>query len=204
MMLSCLLHTLASLYVAKPNTFSNIETPKVRSTKESSEPAPTRVQRTPTVLTHEQESAVISRYLDLAVQERLQRSNASAIYNSTTPNKHESANMGCSHSFSKAFDNIKHNAKNKLPDNIAHRITFSPTIPHYCCNLCLPYITANVATKECIRDLTTDHLRLFFCELHHILLVNDATISDNDDSIEYIQCMQHTCYNKLSYGQLTR
>jgi hypothetical protein len=57
---------------------------------------------------------------------------------------------------------------------------------------CLRYITANLATKECIRDFTTDHLRHFFRELHPALFVNAATISDNDDSIEYIQCMQHT------------
>ena len=57
---------------------------------------------------------------------------------------------------------------------------------------CFHYITANLATKECIRGLTTDHLRHFFRELHPVLLVNDATITDNDDSIEYIQCMQHT------------
>jgi hypothetical protein len=57
---------------------------------------------------------------------------------------------------------------------------------------CLRYITANLATKECIKDLTADHLRHFFRELHPVLLVNAATISDNDDSIEYIQCMQHT------------
>jgi hypothetical protein len=55
------------------------------------------------------------------------------------------------------------------------------------------YNTANLETKECIRDLTSDHLRHFFRELHPVLLVNDATISaDNDDSIEYIQCIQHT------------
>jgi hypothetical protein len=51
---------------------------------------------------------------------------------------------------------------------------------------CLRYITANLATKECIRDLSTDHLRHFFRELHLVLLVKDATIPDNDDSIEYI------------------
>ncbi len=57
---------------------------------------------------------------------------------------------------------------------------------------CLRYITANLATKQFIRDLTTDHLRHFFRENHPVLLVNAATISDTDDSIEYIQCMQHT------------
>jgi hypothetical protein len=43
----------------------------------------------------------------------------------------------------------------------------------------LHYITANVATEECIGHLTNDHLRHFFRELHPVLLVNDATISDN-------------------------
>ncbi len=38
---------------------------------------------------------------------------------------------------------------------------------------CLCYTTANLATKECIRDLTTDHLRHFFRELHPVLLVNE-------------------------------
>jgi hypothetical protein len=57
---------------------------------------------------------------------------------------------------------------------------------------CQCYITANFATKECIRDLRTDHLCLFFCEPHPVLIVNDATMSDNNDSIEYIQSMQHT------------
>jgi hypothetical protein len=59
-------------------------------------------------------------------------------------------------------------------------------------SFCLSYITANLATKECIRDLTSDDLHHFFHDLHPVLLVNDATISDNYDSIEYIQCMQHT------------
>ena len=51
---------------------------------------------------------------------------------------------------------------------------------------CLHYITANLATKECIRDLMTDNLRHFFRELHLVLLVNDATISENDNRVEYI------------------
>jgi hypothetical protein len=57
---------------------------------------------------------------------------------------------------------------------------------------CVYYMTANLASKECIRDLTIDHLRHFFQELHPVLLVNAATISDNDGSFEYVQCMQHT------------
>jgi hypothetical protein len=63
---------------------------------------------------------------------------------------------------------------------------------------CLRYINANLAAKECIRDLTSDHLRCFFCELHPVLVVNAATISDNDDSIEYIQCMKHTLNRKTN------
>jgi hypothetical protein len=49
----------SSLYVAMPNTSSNIETTTVKVAKKSSKPAPTRVQRAPTALTPEQESAVI-------------------------------------------------------------------------------------------------------------------------------------------------
>jgi hypothetical protein len=50
-----------SLNVAKPNTSTKIETPKVKSTKKSSEPAPPSSTRSPMVLTPEQESAIISR-----------------------------------------------------------------------------------------------------------------------------------------------
>ena len=100
----------------------------MRPTTQSSEPAPTRVQHTPTALTPEQESAVISRYLDLAVQERLQSSNASAIYDSTSPNEHELTKLVAPIHFSKPRT-INHNAKNKLRDNITHRITFSPITP---------------------------------------------------------------------------
>ncbi|KAI2513211.1 hypothetical protein MHU86_1249 [Fragilaria crotonensis] len=59
-------------------------------------------------------------------------------------------------------------------------------------SFCLRYIQSDAATKKCIRDLTTDHLRHFFRELHPVLTVDHTTIADNDDSIEYIQCMQHT------------
>jgi hypothetical protein len=31
---------------------------------------------------------------------------------------------------------------------------------------CLCFIAANLATKECIRDLTTDHMQHFLRELH--------------------------------------
>jgi hypothetical protein len=62
---------------------------------------------------------------------------------------------------------------------------------------CLCYITSKMATKEYIRDLTTHHLLFSFRELHPVQLVNDATITaDNDDSIESIQCTQHPPLNR--------
>jgi hypothetical protein len=73
----------------------------------SSEPAPTRIQRTPTALTPEQESAIISRSIIIANKERLHRSNASAIYESATPNEHESTDVGRSHSI--AFPGLRRN-----------------------------------------------------------------------------------------------
>jgi hypothetical protein len=119
----------SSLYIAIPNTSSNIQTTKVQPAKKSSEPTPTRVQRTQMALTPEQVSAIISRSIIIANQERLQRSNASAIYESATTNKHESTEMGRSHSIFQASDKINHNAKIKLKNDITHRITFSPIIP---------------------------------------------------------------------------
>jgi hypothetical protein len=41
----------SSLYIAMPNTSANTETTKIKSSKKSSEPAPTRVQRAPITLT---------------------------------------------------------------------------------------------------------------------------------------------------------
>ncbi|KAI2511802.1 hypothetical protein MHU86_2534 [Fragilaria crotonensis] len=52
-------------------------------------------------------------------------------------------------------------------------------------SFCLRYIQSDAATKKCIRDLTTDHLRHFFRELHPVLTVDHTTIADNDDSIEW-------------------
>jgi hypothetical protein len=118
-----------SLYVAMPNTSSNIKTTTVKATKKSPEPALARIPRAPTALTPEQESAVISSFLVLADQERLQRSSASANYESTPSSEHKSTEMGRSHSIFHASDNIHRNSKNKLPDDIARRITFSPIIP---------------------------------------------------------------------------
>ncbi len=58
---------------------------------------------------------------------------------------------------------------------------------------CLQSIHSINARKEGIRDLTTDHLRHCFRELHPVLSADSANISDTHDSIiEYIQCMQQT------------
>jgi hypothetical protein len=110
-----------SLYIAAPNTSTNINTSTVKIAKKSTEPAPARIPRTPTALTPEQESAVISRYLVLADQERLLRSNASLNNGRPTSNKHESTGMGRSHSILKAPDEIHHNASTKLQHDISHR-----------------------------------------------------------------------------------
>ncbi len=66
-----------------PNTSSNIKTATAKAAEKSSSAASTRVQRAPTALTPEQESAVISRYLVVADQERLQCINASPHNGST-------------------------------------------------------------------------------------------------------------------------
>jgi hypothetical protein len=117
----------SSLYIAAPNTSTTIKnTFTVKITKKSSEPAPARIPHAPTALTPEQEFAVISHYLVLADQERLQRSNASLNNGSTTFNKHESTEMGRPHSILKAPDEIHHNASTKLQHDISHRIPFSP------------------------------------------------------------------------------
>jgi hypothetical protein len=66
---------------------------------------------------------------------------------------------------------------------------------------CLRNIHSINARKECIRDLTTDHLRHCFRELHPVLSADSANISDTDDSIiEYIQCMQHTLNRTTNLG----
>jgi hypothetical protein len=60
-------------------------------------------------------------------------------------------------------------------------------------NFCLQYIHSINARKECIQDLTTNHLHHFFYELHPNLTKDPASPSDTDDSIiEYIQCIQYT------------
>ncbi len=103
-----------SLYITAPNTSTNINSSTVKIAKKSTEPAPARIPRAPTALTPEQESAVISRYLVLADQECLLRSNASLNNGSPTSNELESTEMGRSHSILKAPDKIHHNASTKL------------------------------------------------------------------------------------------
>jgi len=90
------------LYIAAPNTPTNINTSTVKIAKKSTKPTPARIPRAPTALTPEQESAVMSRYLVLANQERLLRSNASLNNGSPTSNEHESTEMGRPHSLLQA------------------------------------------------------------------------------------------------------
>jgi hypothetical protein len=118
-----------SLYIAAPNTSTNINSSTVKITKKSTELAPARIPRAPTALTPEQESAVILRYLVLADQERLQRSNDSVNNGSPTSNEHKSTEMGRSHSILKVPNEIHHNASTKLQHDISHRIPFSPITP---------------------------------------------------------------------------
>jgi hypothetical protein len=135
----------SSLYIAAPNTSTTINTSTVKVAKESTEPAPDRIPRAPTALTPEQESAVISRYVVLADQERLLRSNASLNNGSPTSNKHESTEMGRSHSILKAPNEIHQNASTKLQHDISHRISFSPNIPR---KQNLPFASNEVPTKK--------------------------------------------------------
>ncbi|KAI2494361.1 hypothetical protein MHU86_20175 [Fragilaria crotonensis] len=56
-------------------------------------------------------------------------------------------------------------------------------------SFCLRYIQSNPVTKQCIRDLTTEHLRHLMCNLYPILIAG----SDKDpNQEEFIQCIQHT------------
>ncbi|KAI2508425.1 hypothetical protein MHU86_5952 [Fragilaria crotonensis] len=56
-------------------------------------------------------------------------------------------------------------------------------------SFCLCYIQSNPATKQCICDLTTEHLRLLMCNLYPILIAG----SDKDpNQEEFIQFIQHT------------
>ncbi len=119
----------SSHYTAVHNTFSYIETTIVKPAKKSSAAAPTRHQHAPMALTPVQESAVISCYLFVADQERLQCINVFPNNGSTTSYEHESTKMDCTNSLFQASNKINHNAKNKLENDITRRITFSPIIP---------------------------------------------------------------------------
>ena len=87
--------------------------------KKSPEPAPGHLQRIPTASTPEQEFAVISRYLALAHQERLQFMNKTANLACKSSNEVGSTNLGRSHTC---------NAASKLPHDITSKILFSPII----------------------------------------------------------------------------
>jgi hypothetical protein len=133
------------LYIAAPNTPTNINTSTVKIAKKSTKPTPARIPRAPTALTPEQESAVMSRYLVLANQERLLRSNASLNNGSPTSNEHESTKISYPHSLLQAPDKIHHNASTKLQHDISHRIPFSPIIPR---KQNLPFASIKEPTKK--------------------------------------------------------
>jgi hypothetical protein len=134
-----------SLYIAAPNTSGIINTSTVKITKKSTEPVPARIPHAPTALTPEQESAVISRNLVLADQERLHCSNASLNNGSPTSNEHESTEMGRFHSTLKAPDEFHQNASTKIQHNISHRIPFSPITPRKRNH---PFASNKVPTKK--------------------------------------------------------
>jgi hypothetical protein len=119
----------SSLYNVMPTTSSYTGTIKVKAAKKSTKPVSARIPRAPTALTPEQESAVISRYIVLADQERHLCSNASLNDGSPTSNEHEYTEMGRSHSILQTPDEINYIVTNKLEHNISHRIPFSPIIP---------------------------------------------------------------------------
>jgi hypothetical protein len=136
----------SSLYIAAPNTPTNINTSTVKITKKSTEPTPAaRIPCVPTALTPEQESAVISRNLVLADQELLLRSSASLNNGSPTFNEHESTEMGRPHSLLQVPDEIHHNASTKLQHDISHRIPISPIIPR---KRNLPFASNKEPTKK--------------------------------------------------------
>ena len=118
-----------SIYPTKSNTLNTADTIINYSPKKSPEPAPGHFQRIPTASTPEHESAVISRYLALAHQERLQLKNKTANLASKSSNEVGSTTMGRSHTIFKAPGTIICNAAPKLPHDITSKISFSPIIP---------------------------------------------------------------------------
>ncbi|KAI2505341.1 hypothetical protein MHU86_9047 [Fragilaria crotonensis] len=115
-------------YVATTNTSSIAESNTYRP-KKSPKQAPGHFQRTATALTPEQESAVISRFLETIDQERLQGQDTNNRVNYACELSYEagSTDMGRSHSLSIKPGAINDNAAAKIQDNNT-RNTFASTI----------------------------------------------------------------------------
>ncbi|KAI2501439.1 hypothetical protein MHU86_13029 [Fragilaria crotonensis] len=118
-------------YVATTNTSSIAESNTYRP-KKSPKQAPGHFQRTATALTPEQESAVISRFLETIDQERLQDTDTNNRVNYACELSYEagSTDMGRSHSLSIKPGAINDNAAAKFQDNQDNnaRNTFASTI----------------------------------------------------------------------------
>ncbi|KAI2502646.1 hypothetical protein MHU86_11840 [Fragilaria crotonensis] len=113
-------HLLTLLPIAESNTYRPKKSPKQ---------APGHFQRTATALTPEQESAVISRFLETIDQERLQGQDTNNRVNYACELSYEagSTDMGRSHSLSIKPGAIYENAAANIQDNNA-RNTFASTI----------------------------------------------------------------------------
>ncbi|KAI2506202.1 hypothetical protein MHU86_8237 [Fragilaria crotonensis] len=117
-------------YVATTNTSSIAESNTYRP-KKSPKQAPGHFQHTATALTPEQESAVISRFLETIDQERLQDTNTNNRVNYACELSYEagSTDMGRSHSLSIENGAINDIAAAKFQDNkTITRNTFASTI----------------------------------------------------------------------------
>ncbi|KAI2493719.1 hypothetical protein MHU86_20823 [Fragilaria crotonensis] len=118
-------------YVATTNTSSIAESNTYRP-KKSPKQAPGHFQRTATALTPEQESAVISRFLETIDQERLQGQDTNNRVNYACELSYEagSTDMGRSHSLYIKPGAINDNAAAKFQDNQDNnaRNTFASTI----------------------------------------------------------------------------
>jgi hypothetical protein len=58
-------------------------------------------------------------------------------------------------------------------------------------SFCLRYFQSSAPTKQCIRNLTTAHLRHLMCKLYPIWTTRTNPDLDNDE-VEFTQCIQHT------------
>ncbi|KAI2498261.1 hypothetical protein MHU86_16240 [Fragilaria crotonensis] len=118
-------------YVATTNTSSIAESNTYRP-KKSPKQAPGHFQHSATALTPEQESAVISRFLETIDQERLQGQDTNNRVNYACELSYEagSTDMGRSHSLSIKPGAINDNAAAKFQDNQDNntRTTFASTI----------------------------------------------------------------------------